>query len=84
MKNKNPNWKKKSEKYFYPKAFKKTMAIKHGIKNEPLARKACETEMGVKVIQLGLVLPRENSWLGYSPDGVTLDENGRLNKLILY
>ena len=81
-KNKNPNWKQKTQKYFYPKAFKKTMAMKHGIKNEPFAREAYEAEIGIKVIQLGLVVSRENSWLEYSPDGVTLDENGKPNKLI--
>ena len=46
------NWKQKSQKYFYPRAFKKTAAIKHDIKNESFTRKAYEAEIGVKVIQL--------------------------------
>lgn len=30
---------------------------------------------------MGLVISRENPWLAYSPDGVTVDENG-ITKLI--
>ena len=52
------------------------------MKNEPFAREAYEAEIGIKVIQLVLLVPRENPCLGYSPDGVTLDGNGRPYKLI--
>ena len=56
--------------------------MKHGIENEPFVREAYKAKIGIKVIQLGLVVSRENPWLGYSPDGVILDENGKPNKLI--
>ncbi|CAL1671561.1 unnamed protein product [Lasius platythorax] len=81
-KNMTANWEQRSQQYFYPKAFKKTAAIKHGIKYESLARTAYEDYTGVKVEKIGLVVPEINPWLGYSPDGVTLDENGNPNKLI--
>lgn len=81
-KKKTANWEQKSQKYFYPKAFKKIVAMKHGIKYEPSARIAYEDYTGVKVTKIGLVVSEINPWLGYSPDGVTLDENGKPNKLI--
>ena len=64
-KNKAPNWEQKSQQYFYPKAFKKTKAIKHGIKYESSARSAYEKCTGVTVQQIGLVVPEINPWLGY-------------------
>lgn len=79
-KNKTPNWEQKSQQYFYPKVFKKT-AIKHGIKYESSARTVYEDYI-IKVKQIGLVVPEINPWLGYSPDGIILDENGKPNKLI--
>lgn len=81
-KNKTPNWEQKSQQYFYPKVFKKTAAIKHGIKYVPSARTIYENYTGIKVKQIGLVVPEINPWLGYIPDGVILDENGKPNKLI--
>lgn len=72
-KNKTPNWEQKSQQYFYPKAFKKTAAIKHGIKYEPSARTVYEDYTGIKVKQIGLVIPEINPWLGYSPDDVILE-----------
>ena len=56
--------------------------MKHGIEQEPNVRKGYEYTRNVKVVQLGLIAPAENPWLGYSPDGVALDENDIPNKLI--
>ncbi|XP_066587824.1 uncharacterized protein [Prorops nasuta] len=82
MRNKTPNWEKKSNQYFYPKPFKQTEAIKHGIEYETIARHTYEKYNGVKVEIMGLVVPEMNPWLGFSPDGVILDENQKCTKLI--
>ena len=80
--NKKADWEQKSLKYFFPKPFKQTAAMKHGIEQEPNIRKAYEYTRNVKVVQLGLIVTAENPWLEYSPDGVTLDENDSPNKLM--
>ncbi|XP_043472596.1 uncharacterized protein LOC122505181 [Leptopilina heterotoma] len=79
--NKNPDWKHKSVNYFFPKPFKATEPIKHGLIKEPIAREEYEKFKGVKVIKCGLVVPPQNNWLGYSPDGIIF-ENGKPTKLI--
>ncbi|KYM93672.1 hypothetical protein ALC62_15722 [Cyphomyrmex costatus] len=81
-KNKKPQWETKALKYFYPKVFKPTKEMKHGIEHESEARKTYCDEKEVEVIQFGLIVPSENSWLGYSPDGVVFNEDGNPVKLI--
>lgn len=80
-KNKNANWEKKSINYFFPKPFKATDPIKHGIENEPLARDIYEKFMEVKVVKCGLIVPPQDNWLGYSPDGIIF-QNGKPEKLL--
>lgn len=80
QKNIKPDWKTKSLKYFYPKPINNCYVV-HGIDNEPLARKAYEKSISMKVIECGLVVSRNNSWLGYSPDGIVF-ENDKPIKLI--
>ncbi|XP_063977573.1 uncharacterized protein LOC135162729 [Diachasmimorpha longicaudata] len=73
--NKNPDWKKKAINYFYPKSFHNCY-IKHGLDNEIVAREAYEkTILPLKIVETGLIVSCENSWLGYSPDGIIFDEN---------
>ncbi|XP_074102626.1 uncharacterized protein LOC141529811 [Cotesia typhae] len=71
-KNLKPDWQKKSLKYFYPSTISNA-AINHGLKFESDARKAYEKYAGVNVFQCGLVVPENNPWLGYSPDGVIFE-----------
>lgn len=79
--NTNAQWEAKSLNFFYPKAFNATVAMKHGIAEEGNARKAYVEEMKLEVFQFGLIVPKENPWLGYSPDGIVF-ENGKPVKLI--
>lgn len=52
-------------------------AMEHGIEIEPDARVEYETIMGVKVKEVGFVIPDEDhkyhDWIGVSPDGLTED-----------
>lgn len=74
MKNKNPHWEDKSLQYFYPKSFKATKEIKHGLENESFAREIYSNQKKVEVKQFGLIVPGENPWLGYSPDGIVFKD----------
>ncbi|XP_074100011.1 uncharacterized protein LOC141528057 isoform X2 [Cotesia typhae] len=80
--NKNPDWRKKSIKYFYSESVVNCYT-QHGLKNEPLARNLYdESEPSYTVIECGLVVCHNNSWLGFSPDGVVFDSNNIPVKLI--
>ncbi|XP_046603613.1 uncharacterized protein LOC124297059 isoform X2 [Neodiprion virginianus] len=74
-KNLKPNWKNKSMKYFYPTNIS-TPAMKHGLKFEPVARETYqELNPSTNVFQCGLIISRDNPWLGYSPDGIIFDKD---------
>jgi hypothetical protein len=45
---------------------------------EATAREAYESLTGVTVTQVGLVLKPFQAWLGGSPDGLVLDQNGNI------
>lgn len=79
-KNAKPDWQKKALKYFNPSTISNA-AVNHGLKFESDARRAYEKSTGVNVFQCGLVVPENNPWLGYSPDGVIF-ENDKPVKLI--
>lgn len=72
---------KKALSCFYPKPFDPNPAMKHGILNKEFAREAYVNEMKVEVVQIDLIVPSQNPWLGYSPDGVVF-EGGRPTKLL--
>lgn len=79
--NKKTDWKKKAVNYFWPKKFQ-TQATKHGNETEPMARDQYRNVFGVTVIEdCGLIVSKQNPWLGFSPDGVVV-ENGKPCKLI--
>lgn len=73
-KNKNPDWKKKSVDYFFEESFSNANT-KYGLENESIAREAYEAKMSVEVVQCGLIISKENPWLGGSPDGIIFKNN---------
>lgn len=77
----NAYWKDKSLNYFFPKLFNLNASMKHGISEEENARKTYVEKMKLDVCQFGLIVPNENQWLGYSPDGIVF-ENGKPVKLV--
>ncbi|KAJ8915422.1 hypothetical protein NQ315_003183 [Exocentrus adspersus] len=66
--------------YFWPKSFS-NIYVKHGIYFEEKARQMYITKTGAIVNQTGFIISANNSWLGYSPDGIVM-ENDKLVKLI--
>lgn len=70
---KGKDWAAKSKKYFFPKNFTNKF-VKHGLEQEPCARQVFIEKTGYTVIECGLVVPQSNPWLGYSPDGVIIDD----------
>ena len=79
-KNKNLDWEKKTQSHFFPKPFTNKF-VKYGIACEPLASAAYEEEQNVKVIPYGLVVSKQNKWLGYTPNRVVF-KDGKPWKLI--
>lgn len=73
-KNKNPNWREKALKHFYPTPFT-SVYTKHGIKYEQIARDVYENVTSATVKQCGLIVSEKNPWLAYSPDGVLITDN---------
>ena len=72
--NKNPKWEKKCETHINPKTFVSKFT-EHGKKMEPEARRIFIEKTRKHVIEVGLVVSRQNLWLAVSPDGVIF-ENG--------
>lgn len=68
------DWEKKSIQYFYPKKFTNKF-IKHGIKYEAEARDVFKEKSGFMVFECGLLISHFNPWLGYSPDGLIMEED---------
>jgi len=66
-------WSIQASKYFWPKPFTNN-AVKHGIKFEIIARELYEKQTGHVVMQRGFITSKKVPWLGYSPDGVIIDE----------
>ena len=78
--NNNPDWKKKSISYFYPKTFK-SKYTNHGIAHEQAAITEYEKYTGTTVTKCGAVISRTVAWLSYSPDGIILT-NGKPSLLL--
>ncbi|XP_074107794.1 uncharacterized protein LOC141533037 [Cotesia typhae] len=72
--NKNPDWKKKSNDYFYGSSFSND-DTKYGLEQETYAREIYENLMSMEVVQCGLVISELNPWLGCSPDGIVFENN---------
>lgn len=69
------DWDNKALKYFYPKSIIKNKYISHGLKYENDARRAFISLTGTDVREFGFVVPKNNIWLGYSPDGVIFEHD---------
>lgn len=67
------DWETKSLKYFFPKSLTNKF-VKHGIKFESEAREVFTAETGLEVVECGMVISASNPWLGYSPDGIIMEE----------
>ncbi|KAK5650052.1 hypothetical protein RI129_001081 [Pyrocoelia pectoralis] len=68
------DWSIKSSKYFYPKSFTNKY-VKHGLQQEASARSLFEQRTGLTVMECGFIISEFNPWLGYSPDGLVMDNN---------
>lgn len=69
------NWEMKSKKYFWPKSFCNKFT-KHGLKYENVARALFIENHSKEVLNCGMISFPQNKWLGFSPDGVVI-ENGK-------
>ncbi|XP_030758002.1 uncharacterized protein LOC115883733 [Sitophilus oryzae] len=70
------DWEMKSKKYFCPKSFTNKY-VKHGQKYEKLARECFMSKTGYDVIECGMITSPENKWLGFSPDGMVVNSEGK-------
>jgi len=74
-------WSKKASSYFWPKSFSNKF-VKHGIKYEQVARVLYAETTKQKVIQSGFIVHYQTPWLGYSPDGIVLNDSNVPIKLL--
>lgn len=72
--NKNPDWKKKSNDYFYSPSFSNENT-KYGLEQETYARETYANLMSMEIVECGLVISELNPWLGCSPDGIAFKDN---------
>lgn len=66
-------WSLKATRYFWPKLFTNKF-VKYGLQYENIARDLYSKEFNTNILECGLVIDVNNPWLGYSPDGVIIDE----------
>ncbi|CAI6376996.1 unnamed protein product [Macrosiphum euphorbiae] len=66
-------WALKASRYFWPKLFTNKF-VKYGLQYENIARDLYSKEFNTNILECGLVIDVNNPWLGYSPDGVIIDE----------
>lgn len=68
------DWQMKSKKYFWPKSFSNKYT-RHGLKYENVARAAYITKTGNTVRECGMITVNSNKWLGFSPDGIVVEND---------
>lgn len=73
-KNKKPDWDKTISSYLNS-SFKGNADTKHGLQSEDDAVRAYEKATGATVTKMGLLVNPAVSWLGFSPDGIVIDQN---------
>ncbi|CAI6376997.1 unnamed protein product [Macrosiphum euphorbiae] len=71
--NMDEQWALKASRYFWPKLFTNKF-VKYGLQYENIARDLYSKEFNTNILECGLVIDVNNPWLGYSPDGVIIDE----------
>lgn len=74
------DWETKTVKYFYKHSFTNKF-VKHGLKWESQARTVFKDQTKSGVFECGMVVSHSNPWLGFSPDGVIM-ENDRPHQLL--
>ena len=73
-KNKKEDWKKKCDDTFSQKTFKSAFT-EYGKNTEEEARDAFIKVIQKTVFKTGLIVSKQNPWLGYSPNGLIFKEN---------
>lgn len=69
------DWEKKACKYFWPTPFS-SIYTEYGRKCEAKVREVYSNNLKVRVVKRGLIICKNDSFLGYSPDGIMVDEHG--------
>lgn len=80
LKNKKPKWDEKIANHISPKNFK-SVYTEYGKKNESKARQVFINCTQKTVIQVGLIISKQNPWLAVSPDGVVFHD-GKPNAVL--
>lgn len=73
VKNKKPDWKKKCRSFLATKIFKSEYT-EYGKEKEKEARDIFVNATNHRVLQTGLIICKQNPWLGFSPDGIIFDD----------
>lgn len=74
-------WALKASKYFWPKSFSNKF-VRHGIKYESIAIESYASDSKQKIVPCGFVTSHDYPWLGYSPDGIIVNNLNEPIKLV--
>lgn len=74
-------WALKASKYFWPNTFSNKF-VKHGIKYESVAIELFARDSKQNIVPCGFVTSYDYLWLGYSPDGIIVNNFNEPTKLI--
>lgn len=74
-------WALKASKYFWPNTFSNKF-VKHGIKYESVAIELFARDSKQKIVPCGFVTSYDYPWLGYSPDGIIINNFNEPTKLV--
>lgn len=74
-------WALKASKYFWPKPFSNKF-VKHGLKYESVAIELFASDSNQKIVPCGFVTSYDYPWLGYSPDGIIVNNLNEATKLV--
>lgn len=74
-------WALKASRYFWPKSFTNKY-VKNGLEYESTARNLYSKQSNQTVLECGLITDQNNPWLGYTPDGVVVNNENIPVKII--
>lgn len=74
-------WALKASKYFWPNTFSNKF-VKHGIKYESVAIELFARDSKQNIVPCGFVTSYDYPWLGYSPDGIIVNNFNEPTKLV--